>query len=97
MAKSERKDFSGKYKEEATSHSAGTKRCAGRVAGIMLKYGKYLEVEVAGCIVVADILYHLAHALLFVTGEWDEPLLNVVAEKITESAAEILMTWVREE
>ena len=62
-----------------------------------MKYGKYLEVEEASCVVVADILYHLTHALLFVTSEWDKTLLNVIAEEITECATEILVTWIREE
>ena len=62
-----------------------------------MKYGKYLEVEEASCVVVADILYHLTHAFLFVTSEWDKTLLNVIAEEITECATEILVTWIREE
>ena len=62
-----------------------------------MKYGKYLEVEVASCVVVADILYHLTHTLLFVTSEWDKTLLNVIAEDIAERAAEVLVTRIREE
>ena len=62
-----------------------------------MKYGKYLEIEEASCVVVADILYPLTHALLFVTSEWDKTLLNVIAEEITECATEILVTWIREE
>lgn len=56
-----------------------------------------LELEVVLCVIVADILYHLAHALLLITCERYDASLDVVAEEVAESAAEILVTWIREE
>ena len=57
----------------------------------------YLEIEVVLRVVVTDILNHLADTLLFISCEWDEAVLYVLANKVAESAAEVLVTRVGEE
>ena len=56
---------------------------------------KCLEVEVVLGIVVADVLNHLVQTLHFAYGDF--AILNVLAEEVTEGAAEVLMTRIREE
>lgn len=57
----------------------------------------FLEIEVFLCIIIADILYHLIDTLLLITLERYESVLDIFTDEITQSATEILMTWVREE
>ena len=57
----------------------------------------YLKVEVVIRVVVADVLNHLTNALLFISCEWDETVLYVLAHEVAESAAEVLVTRVGEE
>ena len=57
----------------------------------------YLEVEVVIRVVVADVLNHLTDTLLLISCEWDEAVLYVLANKVAESAAEVLVTRVGEE
>ena len=59
--------------------------------------GWRLELEESICVVVADILNHLVDALLLIADVWDHAVLDVVADEVAESAAEVLVTWVREE
>ena len=58
---------------------------------------RYLKVEVVLRVVVADVLNHLMDTLLLIACEWDESVLDVPANEVTESATEILMTRVGEE
>ena len=57
----------------------------------------YLKVEVVLRVVVADVLNHLANALLLISCEWDKTVLDVSTYEVAESAAEVLMTRVGEE
>ena len=57
----------------------------------------YLKVEVVIRVVVADVLNHLTDTLLFISCEWDEAVLYVLAHEVAESAAEVLVTRVGEE
>ena len=59
--------------------------------------GGFLELEESLCVVVADILDHLVDALLLIASVWDEAVLDVVADEVTEGAAEVLVTRIREE
>ena len=54
----------------------------------------YLKVEVVIRVVVADVLNHLTNALLLISCEWDETILNILTYEVTECATEVLMTWV---
>ena len=53
-----------------------------------------VELEIAACVVVADVLDHLSEQLT-VVGQ--ESALDVVAEKIAEDTTEILVTRIRDE
>ena len=57
----------------------------------------YLEVEVVLCVVVADVLNHLADTLLLIACEWDESVLDVLTYEVTESTTEVLVTRVGKE
>ena len=57
----------------------------------------YLKVEVVLRVVVADVLNHLTDTLLFISCEWDEAVLYVLAYEVTESTTEVLVTRVGEE
>ena len=54
----------------------------------------YLEIEVVLRVVVADVLNHLTNALLLISCEWDKTILDVLTYEVTESATEVLVTWV---
>ena len=56
-----------------------------------------LKFKIVLCIIIANILYHLLNAGFLVAGVRDHAVLDVVAEDVTERAAEILVTRVREE
>ena len=53
-----------------------------------------LELEIVLCVVIADVFNHLTYTLLFVTGEWDETILDILANEVAESATEVFVTWV---
>ena len=53
-----------------------------------------LELEIVLCVVIADVFNHLTYALLFVTCEWDETILDILANEVAESATEVFVTWV---
>ena len=63
----------------------------------LIYYCQLLEVEIILSIVVADILYHLIHALSLVANVWNLAVLDIVADKVTKNTTEVLMTWVRKE
>ena len=56
-----------------------------------------LEVEIFLCIVVANVLNHLVYALFLIAIERNKTSFDIVAEEVTESAAEVFMTRVGEE
>ena len=56
-----------------------------------------LEVEILLRIIVANVLNHLVYALLLIAIERHETSLDIIAEEVTESAAEVFMTRVGEE
>ena len=57
----------------------------------------YLKVEVVLRVVVADVLNHLTDTLLLIACEWDETVLDVSSDEVTESATEVLVTRVGKE
>ena len=63
----------------------------------LIYYCQLLEVEIILSVVVADILYHLIHALSLVANVWNLAVLDIVADKVTKNTTEVLMTWVRKE
>lgn len=56
-----------------------------------------LKIEISLSVVIADIFNHLSYALLLISLERYQSVLYVLAYKVTECAAEILMPWIREE
>ena len=56
-----------------------------------------LEVEILLRIIVANVLNHLVYALFLIAIERNKTSFDIVAEEVTESAAEVLMTRVGEE
>ena len=56
-----------------------------------------LEVEILLRIIVANVLNHLVYALLLIAIERHETSLDIIAEEVAESAAEVFMTRVGEE
>ena len=52
----------------------------------------HLELEVVFGVVVADVFYHLLNAGFLVAGVRDHAVLDVIAEDVTERAAEVLVT-----
>ena len=57
----------------------------------------HLELEVILRVVVADVFNHLLNAGFLVAGVRDHAVLDVIAEDVTERAAEILVTRVAQE
>ena len=55
------------------------------------------KIKVVFRVVVADVFYHLLYAGFLVACVGNHAVLNVVAEDVTERAAEVLMTRIREE
>ena len=53
-----------------------------------------IELEIAACIVVRDVLHHAAKGLTVVR---KQSLLNVVAQQVAEYATEVLMTRIAQE
>ena len=53
-----------------------------------------LELKEALGVVVADVFNHLVNTLLLITGIWYQTILDILADQVTQGAAEVLMTWV---
>ena len=53
-----------------------------------------IELEISSCVVVGNVLYHLAQQLAIVG---QQPLLHIVAKEVAEDAAEILVTRIAQE
>ena len=53
-----------------------------------------IELEISSCVVVGNVLYHLAQQFAIVG---QQPLLHIVAKEVAEDAAEILVARIAQE